>query len=188
MVDDPHRVGLGEADPDALRERIARRRRGTAQLTYALHRTILSADDAGRSASSKRQAIEFRVLEYERGESLRDFGREAAEALGLDHDQVFKTLIVTVDGNEVVAIVPVSCTVGLKAVGAALGAKRVEMCDPDACPAGHRIRARWDQPVRAEEAAADRRRRDERAVRHDLREWRQARCRRRGPHGRPDRR
>ena len=43
--------------------------------------------------------VEFRVLEYERGESLRDFGREAAEALGLDHDQVFKTLVVTADGS-----------------------------------------------------------------------------------------
>ena len=40
-------------------------------------------------------------------------------------------LIVTADGSEAVAIVPVSCTVGLKAVGTALGAKRVEMCDPD---------------------------------------------------------
>ena len=75
--------------------------------------------------------VDFRVLHYERGESRRDFGREAAEALGLDHDQVFKTLVVTTDGSEAVAIVPVSCTVALKAVGAALGAKHVEMCDPD---------------------------------------------------------
>jgi Cys-tRNA(Pro)/Cys-tRNA(Cys) deacylase len=75
--------------------------------------------------------VEFRVLGYDRGESRRDFGREAAEALGLDHDEVFKTLIVTADGRDAVAIVPVSCTVGLKAVGAALGAKRVEMCDPE---------------------------------------------------------
>jgi Cys-tRNA(Pro)/Cys-tRNA(Cys) deacylase len=75
--------------------------------------------------------VRFRVLEYERGVSSRDFGREAAEALGLDHDQVFKTLVVTADGTEAVAIVPVSCTVALKGVAAALGAKRVEMCDRD---------------------------------------------------------
>jgi Cys-tRNA(Pro)/Cys-tRNA(Cys) deacylase len=76
----------------------------------------------------------FVVHEYERGESLRDFGREAAEALGLDHDRVFKTLVVTFDGaagaTEAVAVVPVSCQVALKAVAAALGAKRAEMCDP----------------------------------------------------------
>ena len=50
--------------------------------------------------------------------------------LGLDPDQVFKTLLVTADGEQAVAIVPVSCQLSLKAVGAALGRKRVEMCDP----------------------------------------------------------
>jgi Cys-tRNA(Pro)/Cys-tRNA(Cys) deacylase len=78
--------------------------------------------------------VPFVVHEYERGDSLRDFGREAAEALGLDHDRVFKTLLVTHDGSsghtEAVAVVPVSCQVALKAVAAALGAKRAEMCDP----------------------------------------------------------
>ena len=72
----------------------------------------------------------FTVHEYERGESLHDFGQEAAEKLGFDPDQVFKTLLVTADGTQAVAIVPVSCKLSLKAVGKALGAKRVEMCDP----------------------------------------------------------
>jgi Cys-tRNA(Pro)/Cys-tRNA(Cys) deacylase len=75
-------------------------------------------------------AVPFSVHEYERGDSLREFGREAAEKLGLDPDQVFKTLLVTADGQQAVAIVPVSGKVGLKAVGRALGAKHVEMCDP----------------------------------------------------------
>ena len=131
--------------------------------------------------------VEFRVLEYERGESLRDFGREAAEALGLDHDQVFKTLIVTADGGEAVAIVPVSCTVGLKAVGAALGAKRVEMCDPDRAQRVTGYVLGGISPFGQKKQPADRRRRDERAVRDDLREWRQAWRRRRGPYRRPDR-
>ena len=74
--------------------------------------------------------IAFTVHEYERGESLHDFGVEAAEKLGLDPDQVFKTLLVTADGGHAVAIVPVSGKLSLKAVGKALGAKRVEMCDP----------------------------------------------------------
>ena len=71
----------------------------------------------------------FRVHPYERSDELRDFGREAADALGLDRDRVFKTLVVQGDGSPAVAIVPVSCTVGLKAAGAALGAKRVVMCE-----------------------------------------------------------
>lgn len=72
----------------------------------------------------------FSLHEYERGESMHDFGREAADKLGLDPDQVFKTLLVTADGAQAVAIVPVSSKLALKAVGHALGVKRVEMCDP----------------------------------------------------------
>jgi len=57
------------------------------------------------------------------------WGLEAADALGLDRDQVFKTLVVVADGKPAVAILPVSCQLSLKAAGAALGTKRVEMCD-----------------------------------------------------------
>jgi Cys-tRNA(Pro)/Cys-tRNA(Cys) deacylase len=74
--------------------------------------------------------VAFTVHEYDRGESLRDFGIEAAEKLGIDADQVFKTLLVTADGGQAVAIVPVSGKLSLKSVGKALGAKHVDMCDP----------------------------------------------------------
>ena len=72
----------------------------------------------------------YSVHEYDRGDDLHDFGLEAADKLGLDPDQVFKTLLVTLDGEQAVAIVPVSGKLALKAVGKALGGKRVEMCDP----------------------------------------------------------
>jgi Cys-tRNA(Pro)/Cys-tRNA(Cys) deacylase len=75
--------------------------------------------------------VAFTIHEYERGDSLRDFGVEAAEKLGLDPDQVFKTLLVTADGWQAVAIVPVSGKLSLKSVGRALGAKHVDMCEPD---------------------------------------------------------
>lgn len=78
----------------------------------------------------ERNDVAFSVHEFERGESLHDFGLEAADKLGLDPDQVFKTLLVTVDVGQAVAIVPVSSKLALKAVGKALGTKRVEMCDP----------------------------------------------------------
>lgn len=74
--------------------------------------------------------IAFTVHQYERSEALHDFGVEAAVKLGLDADQVFKTLLVTADGDQAVAIVPVSARLSLKSVGKAIGAKRVEMCDP----------------------------------------------------------
>lgn len=76
----------------------------------------------------------FESSEYERGEDLRDFGREAAEALGLPFDQVFKTLLVDVEGGlhpdrTVVVVVPVSCMVSMKLVAAAADAKKATMCD-----------------------------------------------------------
>lgn len=74
--------------------------------------------------------IPFTVHEYAHDPAVKHYGLEAATALGLDPDQVLKTLLVTADGGQAVAVVPVSCTLSLKAVGAALGRKRVEMCDP----------------------------------------------------------
>jgi Cys-tRNA(Pro)/Cys-tRNA(Cys) deacylase len=74
--------------------------------------------------------VPFTIHEYEHDPTVRSYGVEAASVLGLDPDQVFKTLLVTADGEPAVAIVPVSCQLALKAVGAALGRKRVEMCEP----------------------------------------------------------
>ena len=74
--------------------------------------------------------IAFTIHEYDHDPAARSFGSEAATVLRLDPDQVFKTLLVTADGEHAVGIVPVSCTLSLKAVGAVLGRKRVEMCDP----------------------------------------------------------
>src|SRR5215203_789216 len=74
--------------------------------------------------------IAFTIHEYDHDPAARSFGSEAAAVLRLDPDQVFKTLLVTADGEQAVGIVPVSCTLSLKAVGAVLGRKRVEMCDP----------------------------------------------------------
>ncbi|HSL73253.1 MAG TPA: Cys-tRNA(Pro) deacylase [Ilumatobacteraceae bacterium] len=73
--------------------------------------------------------IAFSIHEYERGDELRDFGQEAADALGLDPDQVFKTLVVVADDELVVAVVPVSCQLSMKRLAAAVGAKRAVMCD-----------------------------------------------------------
>lgn len=82
---------------------------------------VLALDAAG---------IEYTIHEYERGDDLHDFGREAAEALGLSDDQVFKTLVVLADDEMVVAVVPVSCQLSMKRIAAAVGAKKAAMCDP----------------------------------------------------------
>ena len=74
--------------------------------------------------------VAFTLHEFEHRPGARDYGREAADAIGVEHDQVFKTLVVVADGELAVAIVPVSCQLSLRAVAAALGAKRAELCDP----------------------------------------------------------
>jgi Cys-tRNA(Pro)/Cys-tRNA(Cys) deacylase len=58
------------------------------------------------------------------------FGEEAAAALGVEPQRLFKTLIAVVDAAPVCAVVPVSGRLDLKALAGALGAKRAAMADP----------------------------------------------------------
>jgi Cys-tRNA(Pro)/Cys-tRNA(Cys) deacylase len=74
--------------------------------------------------------IQFTPHEYEHDPANRDFGIEAATKLGLDPEQVFKTLMTDVDGHLVVAIVPVTGKLDLGALAAAVGGKRATMADP----------------------------------------------------------
>ncbi len=78
----------------------------------------------------QRAGVVFSVHEYERSDDRVDFGVEAAEKLGLDPHSVFKTVLVTADERQAVAIVPVSTKVALKAFGHVVGAKRVDLCEP----------------------------------------------------------
>jgi len=77
-----------------------------------------------------RAGIAFTTHAYEHDPSVRSYGTEAAEALGLDPDRVLKTLFAEVDGRLVVGIVPVSGQLDLKAVAAAVGGKKATMADP----------------------------------------------------------
>jgi len=74
--------------------------------------------------------IAFAEHAYAHDPATRDFGNEAATALGLDPEQVFKTLLADLDGSLVVAIVPVTGKLDLKALATALGGKKAEMADP----------------------------------------------------------
>ena len=76
--------------------------------------------------------IEFSAHAYEHDPAAKSFGLEAAEALGLDPQQVFKTLLVEVDGKLSVGVVPVDKQLDLKAVAAALSGKKAVMADPAA--------------------------------------------------------
>ena len=74
--------------------------------------------------------ISFVEHEYDHDPGNTSFGLEAAKLLGLDPGQVFKTLMADVDGRLVVAIVPVSGTLDLKALAAAVAGRKASMADP----------------------------------------------------------
>lgn len=74
--------------------------------------------------------IPFTEHAYAHDPANTNFGLEAATALGLEPDRVFKTLLTDVDGRLVVGIVPVTGKLDLKRLAAAVGGKRATMADP----------------------------------------------------------
>jgi Cys-tRNA(Pro)/Cys-tRNA(Cys) deacylase len=77
-----------------------------------------------------RAGVAFTTHPYDHDPTASSYGLEAAAALGLDPATVFKTLLADVDGELVVAIVPVGGQLDLKALAAAVGAKKATMADP----------------------------------------------------------
>jgi Cys-tRNA(Pro)/Cys-tRNA(Cys) deacylase len=74
--------------------------------------------------------IDFTLHPYEVDPEASNYGAAAADALGISHDRIFKTLVAEVDGNLTVAVVPVAATLDLKALASAAGGKRAVMADP----------------------------------------------------------
>ncbi|GGS25801.1 Cys-tRNA(Pro) deacylase [Actinokineospora fastidiosa] len=57
------------------------------------------------------------------------FGMEAAAAMGVSPERVFKTLLAEVDGALAVGVVPVAAQLDLKALAAAVGGKKARMAE-----------------------------------------------------------
>jgi Cys-tRNA(Pro)/Cys-tRNA(Cys) deacylase len=76
--------------------------------------------------------VGFEVHAYEHDPAAQSYGTEAAEAMGVVPERVFKTLLADVDGKLVVAVVPVSGQLDLKALASAAGGKKAAMADPAA--------------------------------------------------------
>ncbi|MBZ2409910.1 Cys-tRNA(Pro) deacylase [Streptomyces fungicidicus] len=74
----------------------------------------------------------FTTHTYEHDPAHPSYGEEAAEAMGVSPDRVFKTLVAEVDGRLTVAVVPVSGSLDLKALATAAGGKKAAMADPAA--------------------------------------------------------
>ena len=81
-------------------------------------------------AALERAGVPFTQHPYEHDPRHPSYGLEAAEALGLDPQQVLKTLLAQVGDRLAVAVLPVSASLDLKALAAALGAKRASLARP----------------------------------------------------------
>lgn len=79
-----------------------------------------------------RAGIAHTLHAYEHDPRVTNYGLEAAEALGVDADAVFKTLLADVDGALVVGIVPVTGQLDLKALARAVGGSKAVMAAPQA--------------------------------------------------------
>ena len=79
-----------------------------------------------------RAGVAFTLHPYEHDPRAESFGTEAAEALGVPPERVFKTLLAEADGRLVVGIVPVTGQLDLKALARAVGASKATMADPAA--------------------------------------------------------
>ena len=85
---------------------------------------------------ARRAGVVFEVHTYPHdsraalGNGGRGYALEAVDALGIDPSRVFKTIVVSVDGQLGLAIVPADTEVDLKAVAGALGGRRADIAAP----------------------------------------------------------
>ena len=82
---------------------------------------------------AKRAKINYQIHAYEHDPAIQAYGEEAAHALGLAPERVFKTLLVAINGDNrqlAVGVVPVSGMLDLKLMASALGAKKLAMANP----------------------------------------------------------
>lgn len=77
-----------------------------------------------------RRKIAHTLHQYEHDPRAEAYGEEAAAALGIEPERIFKTLIAAVDGKLVCGVVPVAARLDLKALAAAVGGKRAALAEP----------------------------------------------------------
>jgi Cys-tRNA(Pro)/Cys-tRNA(Cys) deacylase len=73
--------------------------------------------------------VEHTLHAYDVPADVPNYGALVAQALGIGPERVFKTLIAEVDGALVVAVVPVTGDLDLKALAQAVGGKRATLAD-----------------------------------------------------------
>ncbi len=79
---------------------------------------------------AKKHKITFAIHKYTHDPAHESYGLEAAEKLAINPEQVFKTLVASLDnGEHAVAILPVTRMLNLKSFARACGVKKAVMAD-----------------------------------------------------------
>lgn len=79
---------------------------------------------------AKKAKVSFQLHEYEHDSASESYGLEAAEKMEVSAQQVFKTLVVQTDNQDLaVAVLPVASQLSLKLAAKALKAKKAVMAD-----------------------------------------------------------
>ncbi|MEV0757028.1 Cys-tRNA(Pro) deacylase [Streptosporangium sp. NPDC050280] len=73
--------------------------------------------------------VDFTLHPYEHDAGAQTYGEEAADALGVPYERIFKTLVAEVESGLAVAVVPVAGKLDLKAFAAAMKSKRATMAE-----------------------------------------------------------
>ena len=74
--------------------------------------------------AAERAGIRFSLHEYDHDPNATSYGDEAAEKLDVEPARLFKTLVISIDGELAVACVPVQAQLDLRSLG-----KRVQLAD-----------------------------------------------------------
>ncbi|WP_124055409.1 Cys-tRNA(Pro) deacylase [Arcanobacterium ihumii] len=97
---------------------MARKKKSTHLGTPALR----ALNDAG---------VEYELFEYEHSPVMdHGYALDTSAVLGIEPQYIFKTLLTECDGESVVAVVPASSQLNLKALAKAADAKAASMMDP----------------------------------------------------------
>jgi Cys-tRNA(Pro)/Cys-tRNA(Cys) deacylase len=90
---------------------------------------IMAGRGTPATALLDKQRVAHTLHSYDHDPRHESYGLEAAEALGLVPGRVFKTLVVDLDGQLAVGVVPVTGQLDLKALASALKGKKAKMAE-----------------------------------------------------------
>ncbi|MGH3097017.1 MAG: Cys-tRNA(Pro) deacylase [Streptosporangiales bacterium] len=89
----------------------------------------MSGTGTPATVAVRRAGVAHTLHPYEHRQDAASYGDEAADAIGVQPERVFKTLVAAVDGELTVAVVPVAGSLDLKALAHAAGGKKATLAD-----------------------------------------------------------